>query len=301
MENRVTVSIPATSANLGPGFDAIGMALRLRNEFAFEEVEKGTEFFVSGEGAAALQFSRNNLVLSSLTRTLEVLGKRLVGIRLRENNQIPLGGGLGSSAAAILAGIIGANTLAQGDLTTEAILSLAIEIEGHGDNVAPALFGGLTVVVHDSDDYVVEKLPVADLKAVVILPEYRLTTSSARSAVPITVTMEDAIFNVGRAALLVHALASGDCELLASAMQDRLHQPYRLPLVPGLEAAFEAARSAGTAGVALSGAGPALIAFAESGHELIAGAAAQAFTAARLRSRHWILEIDREGALLSRM
>ena len=175
---------------------------------------------------------------------------------------------------------------------------MATNLEGHPDNVAPAVFGGLVLGVQAADGLFVEEIAIAPLRVAVILPDYQLLTSAARAVLPGQVAMKDAIFNSSRIGLLIRALESGDYEKLRVAMEDRLHQPYRIPLIPGMKEAFAAARQAGAAGVALSGAGPSLIAFAGEGHQAIADAAAVAFSQAGLSCRTWILTVDTRGLIV---
>jgi homoserine kinase len=184
-------------------------------------------------------------------------------------------------------------------LSLSEILTLAVEIEGHPDNVAPALFGGLILSIEENGRFLTESIPIPDMQVVIVLPNFDLPTAKARAALPQKVPMADAIFNIGRIALLVRALADGDYDRLASAMLDRLHQPYRLPLIPGMTEAFSAVMEAGAAAVALSGAGPSLIAFAPTNHDAIAHAAQETFSKAGLPSRHWILPIDRTGSQIT--
>jgi homoserine kinase len=195
-----------------------------------------------------------------------------------------------------LAGLLGANALMGEPLSRSEILSLAVEIEGHPDNVAPALFGGLVLTVEENGRFLIEQIPIPDMQVVIVLPDYDLPTAEARAALPKDVPMADAVFNIGRMGLLVRAFSAGDFEKLASAMVDRLHQPYRLPLIAGMVEAFSAVREAGAAAVALSGAGPSLIAFGLTNHEAIGQAAKEAFAEAGLSSRVWILPVDRAGS-----
>jgi homoserine kinase len=214
---------------------------------------------------------------------------------LHQINQIPVSSGLGSSAAAVLAGVLAANRLLAQPLPLDKVLALAVAMEGHPDNMVPAFYGGLVLAGDYGDQLVVEKLPIADFRVVVVLPHFALPTVEARAVLPRQVPFPDAVFNLGRMGLLLRALALGDFAMLDKAMHDRLHQPYRVPLIPGMQAAFHAARSAGAQGVALSGAGPGVIAFAQGDHHSVAAAMGQAFAAAGLDSRSWILDIDREG------
>ncbi|MCI0577199.1 MAG: homoserine kinase [Chloroflexi bacterium] len=295
MVRQVTVTVPATTANLGPGFDCLGLALGLYNRVTFVETAGGLEVVIRGEGAEPLPTDETNLVVRAAGRLFQVVGRRPAGLRVVQENDIPVGSGLGSSAAAALGGLLAANALVNAGLEREALLALATEIEGHPDNVAPALYGGLALVIQDEGRLLVESIPVPEMEVAIVLPAFELPTAEARAALPKQVPLADAVFNAGRVGLLVRALAAGDYGRLGMATQDRLHQPYRLPLVPGLAQAFAAARAAGAAAVALSGAGPSLVAFAPAGHQAIGEAAMAAFASAGLESRSWILPVDGVG------
>lgn len=294
-----TVTVPATTANLGPGFDCLGLALGLYNTLEVSRREEGLLVSVEGEGRGTIALDQTNLMVAAMQRLFAEAGEPMPGLHLRQHNCIPVGSGLGSSAAAALAGLLAANRLLGDRLSTEALLDLAVRIEGHPDNMAPALYGGLVLAIRSAKGLVVEPLPVADLRVVVVLPAFRLATVEARAALPASVPLADAVYNAGRVGLLVRALQTGDLHKLGLAMDDRLHQPFRTPLVPGMAQAFAAARAAGAQGVALSGAGPSLVAFAAQGHAALAAAMQQAFAEAGLESRVWVLGVDRQGSRVS--
>ncbi len=293
----ILVRVPATTANLGPGFDALGLALDLWNEAEFTlEGAAGWTVEISGEGSGVLPADATNLVIQAAQRLFDRAGRAApAGLRLRCTNRIPLGSGLGSSAAAVVAGLVGANALLGEPLDTPGLLRLAAEIEGHPDNASAALLGGLVVVSADGERLIARKIDVPHLAAVVVVPEFNLPTHAARAALPGQVAFNDAVFNLGRAALVVEALRTGDLELLGSAMQDRLHQPHRLKLVPGAGAALAAARQAGAAAAALSGAGPGVVAFGVEPLEPISQAMLAAFHAAGLPARVWMLSVTSLG------
>ena len=296
MPAQVTVSVPASTSNLGPGFDCLGMALALHNRLTISSVEDGLEVTIRGEGQGSLSTDDSNLVVRAARRLFEEIGRDPGGLRIQQENGIPVASGLGSSASAVVGGLLAANALAGKPLERPALLSLAMDMEGHPDNAVPALYGGLTLVIQDGQRLIVEPVEVPPMKLVVVLPKYRLSTADARAALPETVSMGDAIFNASRLAALVRALAAGDYERLGVATQDRLHQPYRLPLVPGMANAFEAALAAGASAVALSGAGPSVVALGPDGHEEIGRAAQEAFAASGLESRIWVLPVESLGA-----
>ncbi len=294
----ITVRVPATSANLGPGFDCLGLALTLHNTVTLEKSARGLSLTLEGEGENLLPVDESNLVVRAITTLFEHVGQPLPGLNIHLQNRIPIASGLGGSAAAVLGGLLGGNCLLPQPLPKGEILTLATLLEGHPDNVAPALYGGLVLVNQDEGQLLVQPLGVPELRAVVVMPDFHLPTADARKALPEQVPLADAVFNVGRAALLVQALTNGDYDHLRVAMQDRLHQPYRVPLVPGMSDAFSAALDAGAAGVATSGAGPSVVAFSPDNHEAIGNAMRHAFSTAGLSSRMWVLEVDRGGCVV---
>ncbi len=297
----VIVSVPASTANLGAGFDCLALALELRNRIEVTDLGSGTglELRVEGEGADQLPRDGRNLMVRAMERVFQVVGRRPAGrLSLRAVNGIPLGSGLGSSAATIVGGLAAANALVQGGLDSAALLRLAYELEGHPDNVAAAVYGGLVLVSAEGDVLQAQAVPVLPLRVVIALPALRLSTAEARAALPAQVPLADAVFNVGHALFTVQALASGDEALLRWAVADRLHQPYRQKLIPGFAAVEAAARAAGAAAVALSGAGPSLVAFAGEGHAAIAAAMEAAFGAHGLAARTFVLPVAKEGVMV---
>ncbi|MDI3327640.1 MAG: homoserine kinase [Alicyclobacillaceae bacterium] len=264
----VRVRVPATTANLGPGFDSLGMALQLYNEIELDVIDQGLEFEVTGVGVEMVPPTSENVIYKAVQCVFDQLGKRRPGLALRLHNAVPVTRGLGSSAAAIVGGLVAANELCNRPFTEDQLLDLAVTLEGHPDNVAPALLGGIVVsgVVNGKTRYV--KLPVPkDLVCVVVVPDFPLPTKESRKVLPGAVSFRDAVHNVNRASLLVAALATGDVDTMGAVMEDVLHEPYRMPLVPGMAEAAAAGRAAGAAGVALSGSGPTLIAFCRNGSE----------------------------------
>ena len=222
------------------------------------------------------------------------------GLSIHQENEIPIASGLGSSSSAVLAGLFGANELAGAPLAREDVLQIATDLEGHPDNVAPAVYGGLVLGVQHTNGLWVERFPVPPMQVLVVLPDFELLTETARAVLPTQVPLADAIFNSSRIGLLIHALQTADYERLSVAMQDRLHQPYRIPIIPGMAEAMQAAYDAGAAAVALSGAGPSLIAFAAGEYEQISSAAVEAFKHAGASSRQWQLTLDNSGVLIQK-
>jgi homoserine kinase len=267
---RVGVRVPATSANLGPGFDALGLALRLTDDLELEATTGAVEVTVEGEGAGDVPAGEDHLVVRALRRGLDHAGAPQAGVRLHCRNRIPHGRGLGSSAAATVAGLVLARLLVSEPeaLDDQVILDLATEMEGHPDNAAPALLGGVVLSWTDSAGARAERLRAATsgIDPIVLLPTTRLATSSARSLLPETVPHGDAAFNAARAGLLVHALTT-EPSLLLPATEDRLHQEYRASGMPQSVELMRVLRSEGYAAV-ISGAGPSVLILDGAGPEL---------------------------------
>jgi len=295
------VKAPATTANLGPGFDALGLALNLWNETEFTATDdRKIALTIEGEGESILPRDANNAIVDAALQIYERAGKPCPGLRIHCRNRVPLGSGLGSSSAALLTGLLGANAVLGNPLSDEEILKLAIETEGHPDNVAPAMLGGLVASIVYEERVISLKLPAranrGSIHVTVVLPDFDFPTKQARAILPKQVERKDAIYNISRAVLVTEALRTGDLDLLGKAMTDALHQPYRLPLIPGAQAAMEAARHAGTAAVALSGAGPSLIAFSSKENPAVGAAMKRAFEQAGLSARIFELSTSYEGA-----
>jgi homoserine kinase len=296
MQKKITVRVPATTANLGPGFDCLGLALDLWNEAVFSPGENETRVEIEGEGAGVLAQDGTNLVIKAAAALFERIQQPMPAMHVHCHNHIPMSSGLGSSAATRLLGLLGANAVAGNPLKREEILKLAIELEGHPDNATACLYGGLVLAVeHDKCSWLVRRFDLPLLKAVVVLPEIDLPTHTARKALPAQVTMKDAVFNIGRAVLVVDALQQGDVKRLGEAMDDRLHQPYRLPLIAGGVEALSAARQGGAA-AAISGAGPSLIAFTTGDPVSVGRAMMAAFQNNGIKSRAFSLQTSNRGA-----
>jgi homoserine kinase len=298
---RVRVRVPATSANLGPGFDTLGLALMLHNEVTLEASDR-VVVAIEGEGAGRLNPGPGNVVVRGVRMAFEAVGRPFRGVAVTCLNRIPTSRGLGSSAAAWVSGLVGGNALLGAPLNADALLGLAARAEGHPDNVAAALLGGLTVSCWSGDRATAVKLPVpAGIEWVVLVPQLESATREARAVLPDAVPRADAVFNLQRASLLLAALAAGRPDLLAVAMEDRLHQPYRLSLFPWMERAVAAARGAGALGCVLSGAGPALLAAVQGPSEAVGAAMRHALEAAGLEGRALSLAVDPDGAVWERL
>jgi homoserine kinase len=263
VSDALRVSAPASSANLGPGFDCLALALELRNEV---EIRRGSSaepvVRISGEGAGEAPTGADNLFL----RAFERGGADVEGLEFEMTNRVPFARGLGSSAATIAAGLVAAQAWTGGDETD--LLGLAAEIEGHPDNVAAALNGGLTLAWSNEDGVSAIGFGEPDVAFVAVVSDAGLSTAAARAALPAQVPHADAVHTAARAALLVAAIGSGDCELLRDALDDRLHEPYRAPLVPLLAAVRDVVHGLDDVyGVTISGAGPTVLVWCQPGAE----------------------------------
>ena len=260
-DRKVTVRAPATSANMGPGFDCLGIALDIWNVIT---VEVGTEgFHISGQGEDELPRDRSNMVWQSIARVFQETGRPTPPLTLTCRNDIPTARGLGSSSAALVGGLTAGNELCGRPFSQADLLQIAAEVEGHPDNVAPALFGGMQIAVYEGDSVINASVPVPpSLSAVLYIPTFPMPTEEARGLLGSEVPRSDAVFNIGRAALLVRAMASGDLERLDIATQDRLHQPARQTIFFPMKNIIRAALGAGALGAFLSGAGSTILALA---------------------------------------
>ena len=254
----VKILVPATSANVGAGIDALGLALSLHNTVTMEEWDK---LDIMASDGSLVPTGTSNLIYRSAKAVYEQLGKPIKGLRIRQENPIPMARGLGSSSACIVAGILGANALLGNPLTKRQMLTLATSIEGHPDNVAPAMLGGFVSSVFDEGQVFTARKEInEELAFAAFIPNFKLLTEKARAALPKTVDRRDAVYNLSRAALATAAFCDGDYELLRVATKDALHQQYRLPLIPGGERVFEIAWDLGAYAVYISGAGPTIMA-----------------------------------------
>ena len=301
---HVKVLTPASSANLGPGFDTLGLALKIYNELEIDTETRIPTIEIEGEGGAALPKGKQNLSYRAAAKVFEAVGEAVPPLYIRQLNRIPIASGLGSSAAAIVGGLMAANHLLGSPLAVDRLLGLAVEIEGHPDNVAPALLGGLVVSGTDSGKVTWYQIQTDKPPYVIVIsPDFHLSTSRARQALPRRVLLADAVHNMSRTAFLLNCFSSGDYRYLRFAMEDKLHQPYRARLIPGLNAVIDACYEAGGIGAALSGAGPAVIGFVDrSSKEKAVETAAKmqhAFAVHGIKSRPILTEICTTGAVLA--
>ena len=301
MEVRsVKVRVPGTSANCGPGFDCLGVACTIYNELELTLLEEERlDIEITGDGAENIPVDERNIVWRSIQKLLERAGKaqEYKGAIIRMDNGVPLSRGLGSSATAIVGGLKAANECLGNPFTNRDLLQMATEIEGHPDNVAPAIFGGFTIsIVRNGKPECFSLMPKLPLKLVVTVPDFFLPTKAARAVLPAEVPMKDAVFNIGRAAMLTAALCKGNKSFLRSVFDDALYQPYRAKLIPGMYDVFKAARAAGALGASMSGAGPCLIAFTVENADAVGMAMRDAFARNNVKSEYHVFDIDGTGA-----
>jgi homoserine kinase len=295
----VSVAVPATSANLGAGFDVFGLALRLYNSFS---VSAAAAMSISISGAAdngRLPLTEDNLFYRSFAELFAHVGMSVPAVRIAMNIEIPAGRGLGSSATAVVGGLVAANRWLGEPYSREELLPLAIELEhgNHPDNVSPALLGGLVVCSGAKNSPLTMKVPFpADLKAVLLIPSFEMDTVGGRRLMPSQYPTGDVVFSTGHVALFLAALQSRNYTLLRTAMQDRLHQPYRSQLFPAMPDIIAAANDAGALGASLSGGGSTIIALANQRHDIIATAMCRAAAEHGVESYSSILSVATQGA-----
>ncbi len=256
-----SVKIPATSANMGVGFDSTGLAIELYNEIHFFEIEEPL-VIETDKPETNVPKDRRNLIYRAAKYTAEKFNKKLPGLYMKQFDSIPSTRGLGSSAACIVGGICIADTLLELNLDRTQMLNIATELEGHPDNVAPAIFGGVCISAVDGGKVVSHPIPIRDdLSVAVLIPSFTLSTKKARSVLPEQVSMADAINNISREGMLISALYSGNYDLLSTALQDRLHQPYRKRLIAGYDKVTKISGECGAYASCISGAGPTILSF----------------------------------------
>ena len=299
VNSSVTVTVPATTANLGAGFDCIGAALTLHNHFKFQMVDGETQIFVTGAEAARVDtIYKDNLLYCAYVKLYEHLGKTPPPVKIEIALGVPLARGLGSSATAIVGGLVGANILAGEPLTQSQVMDLAISMEGHPDNVVPALIGGCRLAATSVDGWEICDIPWHEsIVPVVAIPDFELSTKEARRVLPTEISRADAIFNISHLGLLLRALETGKTNWLQASLQDKLHQPYRSSLIQGYDAVNAAAINAGACGMVISGAGPTLLALTDTSHTIdVVAAMATAWKNVGVAAQVRALHIDNDGA-----
>ena len=314
MSSSVSITVPATTANIGPGFDCLGAALTLYNRFKFSPIpdtlntsSEAVRIQVTGPEADRVKTDPSNLVYQAFSYYYKYLGQPSPSVDIQIQMGIPLARGLGSSATAIVAGLVGANWLAGSPLEQTQVLQLAIALEGHPDNVTPALLGGCCLVASkqvgtaDAGVWEICDIPWAqNIVPVVAIPNFELSTAAARQVLPLSCTHKDAIFNVAHLGLLLRGLETGRGDWLRTALQDRLHQPYRQALIAGYEVVQSAAIEAGAYGLVISGAGPTLLGLASPDCATgVATAIAEAWSEQGVSAQVQPLQVDSQGAMLA--
>lgn len=265
----IKVRIPATSANLGAGFDALGLAL---NHYNYVNIEENDGIDIKSLDNVDIPRDETNLVYESAKRVYNICGKTLLGLKIEQTNSIPMARGLGSSSACIVAGLVGANALLNKPLSLDELVDLAALIEGHPDNTAPALLGGIVTAVFDGQKvHWVKQEVFTTLKFVAIIPDFELKTEKARQCLPKEIPHKDAVYNLSRAALFSASLLTGKYENLKTAVHDKLHQPYRLPLINHAQEVFDLSYTLGAYAVYMSGAGPTIMAIVDNNNSYFEG------------------------------
>lgn len=297
----IKIRVPASSANMGPGFDSLGVALGLYNYVSAEETNGGIEIDIKDESRKFLPQDETNLIYRSMYALFDKVGYKPKGIKIVLENNVPVTRGLGSSSASIVGGLVAANEISKADLSRDELLNIAAEIEGHADNVTPSIMGGFTVNSYVGGNVNYVKVPLKnDLKFVTFVPDFFLQTSRARAVLPKMVSHKDAVYNAGHTALLTASIMNGDYEKIRYAIGDRLHQHYRKKLIPGMDDIFKISYRHGALGVYLSGAGPTIVAIIKSDNKAFKDKVGKSlYSRLGKMENKWkidILKADNEGA-----
>ena len=261
----IKIQVPATSANLGPGFDSLGLSLNMYNNIWIKEYDT---IDIVSKDKVIVPKDKTNLIYWSANYLYKKCGRKLPGLKIRQENNIPMARGLGSSSACIVAGLIAANKFLGDQFSKQELINIAAKVEGHPDNIAPAFLGGLVSCAIENDIVYNVSIPINDnIRFAVFIPPFEIKTSLARKSLPTSYSKEDAIFNLSRSSLLIASLISGKLENLKVATQDRLHQPYRKKFINGIDNVFETAYELGAYGTYITGAGPSIIAIIDKKNE----------------------------------
>ena len=293
----VKIKVPATTANLGPGFDTLGMALDLYNELQVEEIPGRLDIEVEGYGKNNLPRDESNLVYRAMKLVFEAADYPVSGLKIKLTNRIPLARGLGSSAAAIIGGMIAANELSGSCLETENLLKLALKLEDHPDNLVPALVGGLTVSTLQEGEVLYKRIEVPNLKVVLCIPDYEVSTKEAREVLPKRVALEEAVFNISHTGLLLTGLLTEDYRLVSKVLDDKLHQSYRESLVPGAAEIIENL-DCKALGIVISGSGPTVLALTLEDEEKIGAQMVDVFSRREIEAQYLVTSPTNQGAKL---
>lgn len=295
-----TVTVPATTANLGPGFDCLGAALSLYNHFTFTP-DSQTSITVTGSEAPKLITDKTNLLYQSFLKVYEHLGQNPPPVALTIDLGVPLARGLGSSATAIVGGLMGANVMAGNPLSQQQLLELAIAMEGHPDNVVPAFLGNCQLSVGEKGNWQICQVPWhEDIIPVVGIPDFELSTTAARAVLPESYSRGEAIFNIAHLGLLIRALETGNADWLKKALADKIHQPYRQDLIKGYEVVKTEVLLGGAYGMVISGAGPTLLTLCDRAHlETVTNQMGLAWSKVGINAEIRALSLDNQGATIS--
>ena len=291
----IKIRIPASTANLGSGFDSLGIALDLYN---YVEIDFSDRCEISSKDGSEIPTGENNLIYVSAKKVFEKAGKNFTGLKIIEENNVPFARGLGSSSACIIGGVFGANELIGKPFSKDRLLDIAAEIEGHPDNVSPALLGGLTVNVMEGNrvHYVKSEIP-EELVFAAFVPPFELKTEDARKVMPKEVSMKDAVYNLSRSSLAAASFLSGKYENLKIAFEDKLHQPYRLPLIPGGFEIIEKSYEKGALAAYISGAGSTMMGIFDCGKQKANEIAKEILSSGNFEGwKYYILNADNSGA-----
>lgn len=296
---KVKVKVPATSANIGSGFDSMGIALNLYNYVTAEETAEGLKIDILDETSKFLATDERNLIYRSMKTVFDKVGYEPKGLHLTLENNIMVTRGLGSSSAGIVSGLIAANALSDHKLSKDELLYMAAELEGHADNVTPAIFGGFTVNVRHKGEIKYVKHPVNDdLVFAAFVPDFYLQTKKSRGVLPRFVSLKDAIYNTGRSGLLVASIIKSEYSNIRTAVDDRLHQWYRKKLIPGMDTLFKECYNKDALGVYLSGAGPTVVAIVHKDNKKFEEEM-QKFISSRMKNwKLYMLNADNQGAVI---
>lgn len=295
----IRIKVPATSANMGAGFDCMGIALSLYNIIEVGILDSGLEII---DDFPKVSHNENNLIYRAMKEVFDRVGYVPSGIRIKQKSQIPATRGLGSSSACIIGGMVGANILSGRKLSYQEILDMAARMEGHPDNVTPALFGGLCVSAKDGENIKYKSIKlIRKYKFAVMIPDFFVATRKSRCVIPDSFLKEDAVFNISRAALLVAALSSGDSGLLKTAVDDRMHQPYRTEYIENMEEIFEKTYEAGSCGTYLSGSGPTILSIIDDDTKDFKIKMEEYFKNSGQKWRCKVLTVDNVGTIVQHM
>ena len=295
---KAIARVPASTTNLGPGFDVLGLALQLYSKVTLETTETETQVIVKGVDADKIPSTPEHIAFQAVELVFDRSGsKRPKGFKLEIENGIPAIRGLGGSGTAILGGLLTANALCGTPFSEPELLNFATELEGHPDNVAASLYGGIVVSAQESTEVHTVRLTCPPILSIVLaIPDFPLSTEQARNVLPTSVNYADAVYNTSRSTLLIASIVTSQFQMLRIAMKDRLHQPYRTSLIPGFNDVAEAATNAGALSVALSGAGPTIAAYCLEHTEQVAKRMQSAFKKHQVNSDIKILKPDADGA-----